>query len=726
MMKFPSLKIWQKLSIVIMLMALPTTPLVYFYFESRNEQISSAESENNGLRYLTELRQVIEALTTHRDASQAYLSGDASLRGAVDAARPMMTSAIGKVDRIDATVGANWDTTPRWQAIRGSWSALIADPNLDARTSAQRHTTLIDLVLRQVRLVSDKSRLTTDPMLDTYYMLDALVSGVTPTIDHLSQLRAVGTGAFARGQATAEDLAQVQLLTRQLAANIESLDRTLDSLERYSPAARKALDPAWKQAADSARSVLQLALGDVQRPQNSDLNARAYYEKSGKAVSDAFLLYDQIGRTVGNVLDARFESLNRQKYVQMAIVLVVLAIASALVLSISRGLTRQAGSIAALFTEIGAGNLSARAEVHSNDELGTMAEGLNLMLDNTLTLIESREEKEKIQKSIMKLLDEVSGVAAGDLTKDAEVNSDITGAIADSFNYMLEELRQIISSVQSTTSQVAGSASQVQQTASQLALGSETQSLQIGHASAAIAEMAKSIQQVSQSASSAAKIAKKALQDAQGGATTVRKTIEGMNAIRGRVQETSKRIKRLGESSQEIVEIVRLIGDIADRTGILALNASIQASAAGEAGKGFATVAEEVERLAVRAAESAKKITAIIKSVQSDTSEAMAAMEETTREVVAGSQSANEAGQRLQDIEGVSQQIANLIAQISQASQQQAAGSEEVSRNVAGITTITQQTASGAKETEESTRRLAGLAAQLSESISRFKLPESA
>ena len=215
------------------------------------------------------------------------------------------------------------------------------------------------------------------------------------------------------------------------------------------------------------------------------------------------------------------------------------------------------------------------------------------------------------------------------------------------------------------------------------------------------------------------------MRDAQGGATTVRRTIEGMNAIRNRVQDTSKRIKRLGESSQEIGEIVRLIGDIADRTGILALNASIQATTAGESGKGFAVVAEEVERLAVRATESTRKITALIKSVQSDTSEAMAAMEETTREVVSGSQSANEAGQRLHDIEDVSQRIATLIAQISEASKMQAAGSEEVSRSVAGITTITQQTASGAKETEESTRRLAALAAQLNESLSRFKLPKA-
>jgi twitching motility protein PilJ len=454
--------------------------------------------------------------------------------------------------------------------------------------------------------------------------------------------------------------------------------------------------------------------------------ARNFYEKSSRALSEYYALYDSGRTTVSALLTKRVETLQRQKLLQMAIVMVALAVAAFMVLSISRGIAKQTNAISRLFAEISAGNLNARASVFSNDELGQIAQELNFMLDDILQLIESREEKERIQANIVKLLDEVSGVAAGDLTRDAEVTSDVTGAIADSFNYMLAELRQIIASVQSTTAAVTGSATEVQHTASQLAYGSKAQSQALVDASAAIADMAKSIQQVSQSAGRAAHIAERALEDAKGGAATVGRTINGMNAIRGRVQETSKRIKRLGESSQEIGEIVRLIGDIADRTSILALNASIQASTAGEAGKGFAVVAEEVERLAVRAAESAKKISAIIKSVQSDTTEAVAAMEETTREVVNGSQLANEAGQRLRDIEGVSQQIAELIAQISDASRKQAAGSEEVSRNVTGISQFTQQTASGAQLTEASTRKLADLALELNASISRFKLPEGA
>jgi twitching motility protein PilJ len=345
------------------------------------------------------------------------------------------------------------------------------------------------------------------------------------------------------------------------------------------------------------------------------------------------------------------------------------------------------------------------------------------MLDNTLVLIQSREERDQIQGSIMKLLEEVSGVGDGDLRKEAEVTSDITGAIADSFNYMIGELRGIISSVQNTTKQVDRSARLMQVNAESLAQGSVEQSAQIVEASQTIEKINASIRYVSTTAGTAAGVAEKALTNAKSGSQSVQRTIEGMDAIRVQVQETSKRVKRLGESSQEIGEIVELIGDIADRTSILALNASIQAAAAGEAGRGFAVVAEEVDRLAERAALSTKKISTLIRSVQADTNEAILAMENTTREVVGGSQLANDAGLKLGEIESVSNEISRLVREILEASRSQALSSEDVTRKVIGVTEFTTRTAHGAQEVEGSVRQLAALAKNLNESMSRFKLP---
>ena len=376
-----------------------------------------------------------------------------------------------------------------------------------------------------------------------------------------------------------------------------------------------------------------------------------------------------------------------------------------------------------VFSQIGMGNFEARAKVTSSDEMGTMSMALNAMLDNTLALIQTREERDAMQGSIMKLLDDISGVAEGDLTADAEVTADITGAIADSFNFMIGQLRDIISGVQEATLQVGSSANEIQTTAEHLAQGSEAQAMQIADTAAALDEMAVSIQQVSENATLSATVGEQALANAQQGTKAVQDTIEEMNRIRDQVQETAKRIKRLGESSQEIGEIVQLIGDIADRTSILALNASIQAAMAGEAGRGFAVVAEEVERLAERSTEATRQISTLIGAIQNETNEAVAAMETTTQEVVAGSLLADQAGQALSEIETVSNRLAELIQSISLAAKQQARGSETLATSMDEIAGVTQQTAAGTKQAAVSISSLALLADELRASVSTFKLP---
>ncbi|MEJ2607487.1 MAG: methyl-accepting chemotaxis protein, partial [Anaerolineales bacterium] len=351
------------------------------------------------------------------------------------------------------------------------------------------------------------------------------------------------------------------------------------------------------------------------------------------------------------------------------------------------------------------------------------SETLNAMLDNTLGLIQTREERDAMQASIQKLLREVSGVADGDLTVEAEVTADMTGAIADSFNLMIGQLREIITGVQQATQKVSASANEIQARTEQLSRGSESQALQIAETSGAIEEMATSIAQVSESATMSASVGEQSLVNAKQGTLAVQNTMQGMNRIRDQVQETAKRIKRLGESSQEIGEIVELISDIADRTSILSLNASIQAAMAGEAGQGFAVVAEEVERLAERSLQATQQIETLIRTIQTETNEAVAAMEATTNEVVSGTKLAEEAGNALNEIEAVSVRLAELSQSISLAAQQQARGSENVAKAMSEIAEITQQTAEGTKDTAVSINSLARMADELRVSVSAFKLP---
>ncbi len=346
-----------------------------------------------------------------------------------------------------------------------------------------------------------------------------------------------------------------------------------------------------------------------------------------------------------------------------------------------------------------------------------------LLRDARRKLSEQAEQNERNQAAILQLLDELADLAEGDLTVHASVTENFTGAIADSINFAIDQMRGLVSNINRVSVRVARAAEETQQTARSLANASENQAREITAASTAINEMAVSIDHVSSNAAESAAVAERAVAIANKGADVVQATIGGMDTIRGQIQETSKRIKRLGESSQEIGDIVSLINDIADQTNILSLNAAIQASMAGDAGRGFAVVADEVQRLAERSSAATKQIAALVKTIQTDTNEAVISMEQTTTEVVSGAKRAQDAGVALEEIESVSTSLAELIQNISNAARQQAASAGHVSNTMGVIQEITSQTANGTEATAKSVGALAEMANEMRVSVEFFKLP---
>jgi len=334
-----------------------------------------------------------------------------------------------------------------------------------------------------------------------------------------------------------------------------------------------------------------------------------------------------------------------------------------------------------------------------------------------------QEMNERNQQSIMRLMDDLATLADGDLTVHLEVTEDITGAISDSINYTVEALRDLVKTINDTAMQVDSAARQTEATASHLAEAAENQNTQITTATSSITQMAESVEQVSANAERAAEVARSSVNIAHKGGEAVRRTINGMTNIRETIQETSKRMKRLGESSQEVGDIVELINDIAEQTNILALNAAIQASTAGEAGRGFGVVADEVQRLAERAAGATRQIETLVRTIQSDTNEAILSMEQSTSGVVNGAQLAEDAGHALDEIEAVSNNIAKLIEIISGAAREQARTASDVSSTMSVIQEITSQTAEGTAVTARSIGKLAALSADLRRSVSGFTLP---
>ncbi|HEY9064583.1 MAG TPA: methyl-accepting chemotaxis protein [Burkholderiaceae bacterium] len=335
---------------------------------------------------------------------------------------------------------------------------------------------------------------------------------------------------------------------------------------------------------------------------------------------------------------------------------------------------------------------------------------------------EAKRVNDANQAAILRLMNELQAVAEGDLTQQATVTEDITGAIADSVNYTVEELRTLVSQVQGTVGRVTDTTQQVEATSTELLAASSEQLREIRDTGESVLQMAGRINDVSGQAQETVAVARQSLDAAESGLRAVQNTIDGMNSIRDQIQETSKRIKRLGESSQEIGEITELISDITEQTNVLALNAAIQAASAGEAGRGFSVVAEEVQRLAERSADATRQIAALVKTIQTDTQDAVGAMERSTQGVVEGTRLSDAAGTALGEIDRVSRQLADLIASISTQALSEAQSANVVAANIQHIFAVTEQTGEGTRSTAQMVRELSRTAEELKQSVARFKI----
>ena len=350
--------------------------------------------------------------------------------------------------------------------------------------------------------------------------------------------------------------------------------------------------------------------------------------------------------------------------------------------------------------------------------------GFALLRDARTRAQQADQQNLRNQAAIRRLLDEMVDLSDGDLTIEATVTEDITGAIADSVNQAVEEMRTLVTTINETSVRVSASAQETRGTALSLEEASDHQRNQIEKASQTVKAMSEAMKQMAEESTKSAEIAQQSVDIAAAGGSTVRRTISGMDNIREQIQETSKRIKRLGESSQEIGNIVELIEDIADQTNILALNAAMQAAMAGESGRGFAVVADEVQRLAERSANATKQIDALVKTIQADTNEAVSSMESSTSEVVSGAKLAEDAGEALQRIEQVSQEIAGVTQTMAARLQQQSQEAGSIDETMSVVQGITSKTSEGTEQTTQSIETLAQMAEQLRQTVARFKLPD--
>jgi methyl-accepting chemotaxis protein len=669
-----------------LLFLLPVALLIYNVYQQSQSDLGAIAKEREGVKYLGPTRQLWQLMTNHRGTFNPLLNNDAATLAKREPIRKKVEEQMTSLTKMLTSKDQELDVGEEVNTINKYWAELKANlEKMDEPESFSAHNKLLDQIQALTVTIADVSTLTLDTSLDSYYLQDTFVNRFPAVLSQAGLARRLAGEVAAKKVISPEDRAGYTNMQRLFPALIASLSdgykRALGANEQLSAN----IGGEVGLVSSSLKNVLEILKTRIFDTPKIEIAPDEVRELINKDTLAVYALGEKTLVQLDGILKSRYSDIQKKFYATLGAAALVSLLGLAGLVLLGRGAIR---------------NATAREEQSKKAEA----------------------ENKKNQAAILQLLNEMGSLADGDLTVKAMVTEDITGAIADSMNYTIEELRVLVKGVNGASQRVTDRTNLAQQVSERLLDATDRQSREIEETTAQVLRVAQSINQVSVNAGESAKVAQRSLEASEKGAGAVQNTIKGMNEIRDQIQETSKRIKRLGESSQEIGEIVELIAGITEQTNVLALNAAIQAASAGEAGRGFSVVAEEVQRLAERSGEATKQIGAIVKTIQADTHDAVVAMEKSTQGVVEGARLSDSAGQALSEIGQVSKQLAALIQSISKATIDQVSATNGVAKNMRDILSITKQTTEGTKETADSVLDLATLAGELKGSVSGFKL----
>jgi twitching motility protein PilJ len=683
---FSGMDIGRAFTLIGLLFLLPVALLIYNSYQQSNADLSALAKEREGVKFLGPTRQLWQLMTNHRGTFNPLLNNDPATLAKREPMRKKVEDQMAAVTKMLTSKNQEFDVGEEVNNVNKYWTELKANlEKMDEPESFAAHNKLLDQIQGLAVTLADTSTLTLDTSLDSYYLQETFVNRLPAVLTQTGLARRLAGEVAAKKIIGPDDRASYSNLQRIFPIVSTSIadgyKRALGSNEQLS--ANIGGDVGLLNS--SLKDVLEVLKTRIFDAPKIDIAPDEVRELINKDTLAVIALGEKTLVELDGILKSRYADVQKKFYTTLGLAALVSLLGLAGLALLARGAIR---------------NAKAREEQSKKAEA----------------------ENKKNQAAILQLLNEMGSLADGDLTVKAMVTEDITGAIADSMNYTIEELRVLVKGVNGASQRVSDRTGLAQQVSERLLDATDRQSREIEETTAQVLRVAQSINQVSVNAGESAKVAQRSLEASEKGAGAVQNTIKGMNEIREQIQETSKRIKRLGESSQEIGEIVELISGITEQTNVLALNAAIQAASAGEAGRGFSVVAEEVQRLAERSGEATKQIGAIVKTIQADTHDAVVAMEKSTQGVVEGARLSDSAGQALSEIGLVSKQLAGLIQSISKATQDQVTATNTVAKNMRDILTITKQTTEGTKETADSVLDLAALAGELKGSVSGFKL----
>jgi methyl-accepting chemotaxis protein len=673
------------LALIGLLFAVPVALLTYLLIGEQRRDIAFVERKLDGLEVALPLRALTFAVADHRGLSIRELSGDERARAPRAQLAASIREAMEKIDRLDAARQQALGLAGTWQAVRENWQAVDAGhAKLSQARSLARHAALLEALTALLARVESNSSLALDQDPATHYLASAASNLIALGL----QVGSLETQATLAAQERTLAAERRDALASGLTAVQTELARARTELQAAysaSPLARAELGDTSRDMIDQAEVFMARVKVAFLQDEPSEAEKAVWLSENMRVIDTVAELSATASVLAQRILNERVEVLREARTVAQLV--------NALFVTL------------AVFGLVFVGRKLVESIRQRN------AEGQRIAAENR-----------RNQDAILRLMDEMAVIADGDLTASAEVTEEITGAIADSVNVTVEQLRDVVVRINRSADNVAAATRETQHITEEIKVAAELQAREIVQAETSVQQIARSVGEVSTSAAASAEVARASRETTERGARAVQDAIAGMDSIRGQIQETSKRIKRLGESSQQISEIVDLIGDITEQTNVLALNAAIQAAAAGDAGRGFAVVAEEVQRLAERSGEATRQIAALVKTIQLDTQDAVSAMEDSTQGVVRGAQLADAAGQALREIEEVTRDMAELIQLISASTQTQVDIAQGVRENMRDILQMTNLATERTGRASEIVAQLGELAAGLKGSVSRFKV----
>ncbi len=673
--QFQRTRLYRAYWITGMLFVLPVCAVIYLVSTDLNARIDLARKQRMGVDYLVPLLELERSLQAYRawiavPGPGGTRESDRELTKPIDEARQAASAA-------DTRLGAILGIGQLWRQSEADWRRIMSGlVGMDAAERQVATGTLMKRIAALIRDVADRSHLTIDPDPDTYYLQEILTRNIPAVVCGITE--AWNSGVIA-------------MLAEQLQ----------DSVKRAT-----GVDGSFRHTVRSTAKAAHVSLIDLATfaPIDPPISgSAAVFPGHAGAVNETSVNSDGRSDAIVGALDS------------------LLALARATAAALNESLAARMTDLrATLWTQLALAAGFCFAAIAALGALSRAQRRAAAERDREAQRVAF--ENKRSQQAILLLMNELGEVASGNLAARATVSAEITGAIADSINVTIEALRDLVQGIDKASAQVKASTERGRAIANVLAVSTTDQSEQIKQTAASVQTMAQSITEISENASRCADVAMLSLNAANGGAEAVRSTIANMDEIRAQIQETAKRIKRLGESSQEIGDIVSLIDNITEQTNVLALNAAIQAAAAGEAGRGFTIVAEEVQRLAERSTKATKEIAARVKSIQADTTDAVVAMEQSTKQVVEGTKLSAAVNQALLDIQNVTPRLANLVQSISVATQKQTEIAEQVSFGMAQILEVTDKTTAGAEQIVTSVIKVGETARTLRGSVARFRL----